>query len=98
MKTNETTYNGWSNYETWVTNLHFDGCFTLKAQELLKNENPALELSDYIKDFVLETQGESIPSDNAFLRDLIQSALSNVNYDEIARNYIAEADFNKKAA
>lgn len=92
-------YNGWTNYETWAVNLWFDDSWSETAQEIYneaeaersftKEERATLTLTDRIKDEVEEMQpdlGASIWS------DLLSAAMSEVNWYEIAKHYIAEVD------
>ena len=75
-------YNGWSNYETWLVNLHFDELFYEYAAE-----NPMInsyELSQLFSSVVNEITFEAIPDDNYFINDMANAFLSAVNYVELA--------------
>lgn len=95
-------YNGWTNYETWLFNMWFDDAFTEEAQEhyndaeddetFTKEENAALSLADYIESYAEEFIGESIPKQAGFVADLINASLSEINYHEIAKHYLADVD------
>lgn len=100
----DTKYNGWTNYETWLCNLHYDDFFTEQAQEawdesetnetFTRDENAVIALKDIIESTVDEFTQESLSGSqsNAFVADLVNSALREVNYYEIAKAYIVEVD------
>jgi len=77
-------YNGWSNYETWLVNLHYDQYF----QELAE-ENPnmdAYELGQLYAEVVNDQVADTISHDNYFLSDMANAFLSAVDYREIAES------------
>jgi hypothetical protein len=98
------TYNGWTNYETWAVTLWMDNdegaqdYWRDRAQEALKEakENPsdtftpaedaALALMNEIKDQHEEAQ----PEVTGVFADLINAAMSEVNWHEIAEHYVTE--------
>lgn len=83
-------YNGWTNRETWATNLWIDNEFGLyqRVQELTKESETIHELSDNIKELV----EEFFDMENLFAnRELLVmmsdiGSLYRVNWAEIARN------------
>jgi len=86
---NNKEYNGHYNYETWLINLH---CAD-DIQDLANVARNQYELSKDIKNFVEENmikddKGEDI--NNCFLTDLINSALSEVNWEELAEGYVQQ--------
>lgn len=95
--TNDKKYNGWTNWETWNCNLHFDGNFEEEAHRFYneaesdktftKKENAALALKDYIKESVKEYAEYDVKV-NPFIQDMINGYLSEVNFYEIAKAYI----------
>jgi len=75
-------YNGWSNYETWLVNLHYDQYF----QELAE-ENPNMdshELGQMYAEVVNENVGEMVDHNNYFLSDMFNAFLAQVDFREIA--------------
>jgi len=104
---NETkTYNGWTNYETWNVALWMDNeqgsqeYWRDRANDYLlqseadsvftKEERATLELADDIKE-----QFNNMPDLGASCyTDLLNSAMSEVNWYEIAEGLIKEAQEN----
>ncbi len=97
--TNEEGHNGWANYETWLTALWIDndrGSYEhrrdltcqIKDSYPDDEEKQAYELGDLLKDWISE---QNPLSDQASLFvDLINAALSEVNWREIAVNFLSE--------
>lgn len=96
MKQN--TYNGWSNYETWVTALWIDNdygtyqyrCELVEAvkQEHLEDSDRSYCLASGLQDWI-ESQNPLAENADLFA-DLLNSALSEIDWQEIAENYLAE--------
>jgi hypothetical protein len=98
-------YNGWKNYETWAVNLWLsneqssDSYWNATAQELYdeaeadetftRDERASLDLADRLKDEHEQAQPELGCS---LWSDLLGSAMSEVNWYEIASHYIADVD------
>lgn len=90
---NEKTYQGWRNYETWATALWLscDEGFDCEIHEYIATlddtENCIVDLADYIQEFVEELA----PDMSACLyMDLMNNALANVDFCEIAENYLCD--------
>lgn len=100
---NKKEYNGWFNYETWLAGLWMDNdsseYWATRAQEVYDEtdkddtftheENAALALADEMKDHFEEGSPADI---TGFYADLINAALSEVNWHEIAEHYINEVE------
>lgn len=103
----DTKYNGWTNYETWNVALWLDNeegsysYWTEQAQDRwndaglmthhcwTREEAATYTLADQLKDELTEAN----PLQEASLYcDLLNAALSEVNWSEIARHYIDEVD------
>jgi len=95
----KTTYNGWTNYETWLTNLWLDQepyttetisntCLGLMGSWEEKSDVD-WRLANVIKDIVEEWIDLS-EIENGFILDLIRGAISEVNFREIAGNFYDE--------
>ena len=97
-------YNGWTNYETWLVNLWTDGDESLsemaqeawnkaeKDQYFTREERATLDLADQIKDYVDEIQEESGYNGANMFIDMINASLREVDWHDIAENYISEVD------
>jgi hypothetical protein len=78
------TYNGWTNYETWLTNLHvFDG---VTAQDLGYDAPMSWKA---VRDYAMECLGDP-DSHNPFVADMINGFLGEVNWYELAEHLNSE--------
>jgi hypothetical protein len=76
-------YNGWTNKETWLVNLWL-------GADLEIDQESSIEITaDYIEELV-EFLLEYDALQHGFVRDLLNCALGEVNYDEIAAHYVRE--------
>lgn len=96
------TYNGWSNYETWCVNLWLtneqgsynfcrdlaQGCWrdAEASKTFSRKEQAALDAADCLKQFINDSQ----PEVTGMFRDLLNAALSEVDWHEIAEHFIAD--------
>lgn len=72
------SYNGWKNKETWLVNLWLGDVFTMDQEEGLKIT------ADYIEEQV-EMQVENSGGFEGFMLDLLNCALGEIDYHELAR-------------
>jgi hypothetical protein len=97
-------YNGWTNYETWNVALWWDndqGSYNERCERVQeayeatdedatpgeRREEAARTVADWLK----EATNEMAPDLGASLyADLLGAALSEVNWDEIANNWLEE--------
>ena len=99
---NEKNYNGWTNYETWLVKLWMDNseyweeearscmddaCPKEADAASLRNE-ARHDLAERIKESHESYVDEVMPRPAGFLNDLVNAALSEVNWDEIAAHYV----------
>ena len=70
-----TTYNGWSNYNTWLVNLWF-------------GDSDITDLRDYVEEHVDEIIGVER---SGFLGDMIGSFMNDVNWDQLVEHYVEES-------
>ena len=102
---NKVEYNGWTNYETWLVNLWMTNvqggtAFTMeflaeRPDNFVVYKQNTVALAKFLKDIYEEDADELFSSrplsdTNLFWKDLINSALSEVNWMEIARHRVEE--------
>lgn len=73
----DTTYNGWTNYETWVVNLWLDNDGYYNNCEYRSND--AYQLGQMIRDDLEQVQ----PEVTGLWADIINAAMRQVNWKEI---------------
>ena len=86
---NDKTYNGWTNYETWLVNLWIDGHVYLReevvnAETLFDAKEVLLAWIDNEYDMFIEAANQT---HGGLLPDLLRGALQAVNWYEIAKNW-----------
>ena len=74
------TYNGWTNYETWLVNLWLGGYLQQELED--GNEITAAHIKDTINNMLADT-----PELWGMFSDLLNSAISNIDCYEIAAHY-----------
>jgi hypothetical protein len=78
-------YNGWTNKETWLVNLWLGDDFVALSEEgQIITEAFIRETVDYI----CESETKSV--EGRFLMDLLNCALGEINYFELAQHYAPE--------
>lgn len=105
--TTKQEYNGYTNYETWNCALWLDndqGTSELMQEEATKlveamvNPHDPDEvagttslLADFIKDLIDEQEENSNLPENGMFRDILNAALREIDYYDIAESQIADA-------
>jgi len=97
----DSTYNGWKNYETWAVGLYLDGNYTghgtyLYVTELvqgwIKEERQRWSIADGLEAFVTEDISYDAERDehtpNPLVADLLGASLSRVDWSELAEAWI----------
>lgn len=81
----DNTYNGWTNYETWAVNLHLTNDETLYHMALSFDSASDLQesLSNGVYQMIEEYQEKSIAPIYLLWQDLLTSSLQSVNWYEI---------------
>lgn len=93
MTNENTTYNGWTNWETWNFNLWFDGAFNDDAQRIADRSDDKDEAIEALADYIEQYADEVLEAPTTgFLADACMSAMQRINYREIASHYINECD------
>jgi len=90
------SYNGWSNYETWRTNLEFvlldDMLWAMPTDP--DDPDPVGYVADQMQSYVDERMVVSLEH-NQFALSIVLEWLSEVNWREIAQHYMDERSTNK---
>lgn len=77
-------YNGFTNYETWLTNLYLDDCY-----ELIEDCQTVGEVKEVLQDVVKEYL--YIGDGNPLASDILENCyFSQVDFDELAALYFAD--------
>jgi hypothetical protein len=87
-----TKYNGWTNYETWAANLWIDNeegthdMYLEVATDYIERhgDDATYELSEYLK----SEMEENTPTTCGVYADLLNAAISEINFYEIAEHLI----------
>lgn len=94
-----TTYNGWTNYETWAVNLWMSNdqgsseYWEEQAREVLEREDFDKDSAKSdLADMIQEQHDETQPAVDGVFSDLLNAAMSEVNWYEIAEHYIDDID------
>ena len=82
------TYNGWSNKQTWLVNLHFDETISMIIEDLGTEDMSKEVLGDIIRDELSEYIIDSDSNNKSiFLDDVMAHFINDVNWAEIADHY-----------
>lgn len=82
--TNKQSYNGWTNRETWLVNLHFEETVRNFIGDSSVNENN-YEVAENLKDYMETIWEDDFDNLSSFLKDYID--LSLIDWNEIVENY-----------
>ena len=99
---NRKEYNGWTNYETWCIALWMDNeegsanYWSEECENVCKREDDTddriRELSDLLKD----QHEEALPELKGFAADMLNAAMSEVDWYEIARHLVDDYEAEHK--
>ena len=91
-----TPYNGWSSYETWLCNIHFEGWDFSEYTEQIADTGPEDEgdvinwLEDYIRESIWDITFDPLPELGAWVMDLINAAFQEIDFRDLATHYSEE--------
>lgn len=94
-------YNGWTNYETWNVALWLGNeqgsdleCSDMADRAIDRNEGDKdaarTSMADQLKDMIEEQAAAIMPNAGMFT-DLLNAALSEVDWEEIASHYVEQS-------
>ncbi len=106
MTESDSSYNGWSNYETWVVNLWLGNdegsyntcrllaqrCFAeaVADQVLSRKERACYQLANEMKEMIED--GNPLAGEASVYSDLLNASMSEVNWKEIANSFLEETE------
>ena len=87
-------YNGWTNYATWLVNMHFD-CRDVTdttdyfaMSEDMDADSIRCHVASWMQELVESYLEEVVDTDNCFVVDVINSTISDVDWHDIADHYV----------
>lgn len=92
MSTEDSSYQGWKNYETWAVGLYLDGNYTGEGtyREVLElaryRVGHPFALADDLREFVETDLGEF----DGLASDLLGAAMGSVDWHELAEHKLSE--------
>lgn len=105
VKEKDTTYNGWTNYETWAVALWIDNeewsyresrrIVKHAADHAIHADTPAFAVANALEAWQREMADTVLDEPgmaSSVWADLLGAALSKVSWYEIAENYLSELD------
>jgi predicted DNA-binding protein len=86
-------YNGWTNYATWMVNLHFGNLdFTDDVESGVFDDMDAdgirCHVASLIKELVKSYLDEVAGTDSLFVRDIMNATINDVDWHDIADHYV----------
>ena len=79
------TYNGWKNKETWLVNLWLGDTLTMDQEAGI--EITAEYIEQFVDEMVDNAMDQGARSFSGFVMDLLNCALGEIDYFEIAKHY-----------
>ena len=88
------TYNGYTNWETWVVELHYDDTFYNMAKTYVETGLTYQEFQDDLEGFIHSTVNEELkyPDDTNLANEFVRMALQTVDYTQLANNAWEQAE------
>ena len=87
-------YNGWTNWATWMVNLHFDSCFFTDGEveagvfDDMDKDDIRCYVASWIQEYVESYLDDVVDNDNIFVQDLIFGTMQDVDWHDIADHYV----------
>lgn len=94
---NQDTYNGWTNWETWLTNLWLSDDEDTWSQwanaSRIALQSQSVDEARYdVSKQLKESFSQQVPEQSGLFTDFIIRALREVNWEEIASHLVDNAD------
>lgn len=84
------SYNGWSNYETWLVSLHFGDALLSDAQHLENFPRNDSDVKQAVEEYIDFDYREL---NNPFFRAAINSMLADCDWTEIYENLVRDLEY-----
>ena len=86
-------YNGWTNYATWMVNLHFENLdFTDEVDSGVFDDMNAHDVrchvASLIQQYVEDYLDAVVDVTNSFVQDCINATINDVDWHDIANHYV----------
>ena len=86
-------YNGWTNYATWLVNLHFENLdFTDEVDsgvfDDMSKDDIRCYVASWIQELVESYLEERLDTNDSFVIDVINSTINDADWHDIADNYV----------
>lgn len=93
-----TTYNGWSNKQTWVIYSRFEETFYRMAEEKKHGIvfNSVKHMAEAFENVVFEIELDNLKASD-FVREIVDEYLNEVDFEEIAKHYYEESEEEESA-
>ncbi len=90
MKSDQTDYNGWANYQTWLVSLWLanDVCTYQSIRELVDTAKDAYSASQAIKAFIEDLN--PVGDQASLFADLMSASLRTVDWVQVAESFLEE--------
>ncbi len=90
MQNDDTRYNGWANYQTWLVSLWLsnDVCTYQSIREVVEGANDAYGVSEAIKTFVEDLN--PVGDQASLFADLMSASLRQVDWVQVAESFLEE--------
>ena len=85
------SYNGWTNYETWLCNLWFNNFDFTDQMDMFDNCEDNCDVLEIIANYIKESVEEFVEysaADHGFIQDMINSAVGEIDWRDIADHYV----------
>ena len=86
-------YNGWTNYATWLVNLHFD-CLDFSDEidsgvfDDMDADDIRGHVASLIQELVESYLDEVVTIDHSFVQDIMNATINDVDWHDIADHYL----------
>ena len=83
------SYNGWSNWETWIISLYFGDLFADMAGDYTPDEWEAEILQSTVEEML---ESENVPTSGSIVAEFVNGCMNSVNWHELADHFAPEED------